>query len=117
MDDVELHEVELYGGVANAGAVTRRGEHVLRPSNAHTASVHRFLRAIADAGFDGASVPDGVEPDGRERLTFIDGDVPIVPYPDWAQTDAALASVGALMRRYHDAAQAHEPSADDTWSD
>ena len=112
-----MDEVELHGGVANAGAVTRRGAHVLRPANAHTSSVHRFLRAIADAGFDGASVPDGVEPDGRERLTFIDGDVPIVPYPDWAQSDAALASVAALMRRYHDAARAHEPRSDDSWSD
>ena len=117
LQDVELHEVELHGGVANAGAVTRCGAHVLRPANANTASIHRFLRAIADAGFDGASVPDGVEPDGRERLTFIDGEVPIVPYLDWAQTDAVLASVAALMRRYHDAARARQPNPDDTWSD
>ena len=36
----------LRGGVANAGAVVRRGEHVLRPSNPHTGSIHRFLTAL-----------------------------------------------------------------------
>jgi phosphotransferase family enzyme len=97
-------EVPLHGGVANAGAVTRQGEHVLRPSNAHTASIHAFLGTLADAGFDGASQPVGIDPDGRERLVYIDGDVPIPPYPSWARTDEALASVAVLLRRFHDAA-------------
>ena len=39
------------------GAVVRRGEHVLRPSNPHTGSIHRFLTALRAAGFDGASEP------------------------------------------------------------
>ena len=110
-------EVELAGGVANAGAVVRQGRDVLRPSNAHTRSVHRFLRWLAESGFDGASRPIGVDGDGRERLRFIDGAVPLVPYPAWAQTDAALASVTRLVRRYHDAARAFVPAADDTWSE
>ena len=58
----------LAGGVGEAGAVTRRGRFVLRPANPHTPTIHRFLSALAEAGFDGASVPDGIEPDGRERL-------------------------------------------------
>ncbi|MDO8364120.1 MAG: phosphotransferase [Actinomycetota bacterium] len=111
-------EVPLYGGVANAGAVTRQGGHVLRPSNAHTPSIHRFLGALAAAGFDGASVPVGVDADGRERLQFVAGDVPLVPYPAWAQSDEALASVARLMRRFHDASAAVlVPAASDTWSD
>ncbi len=108
----------LHGGVANAGAVVRRGDVVLRPANAHTASIHRFLRALHDDGFDGASVPLGREPDGRERLRFLDGDVPLPPYPDWARRDDALASVAVLLRRLHDAsAQAFRPGVGDTWSD
>jgi Phosphotransferase enzyme family len=109
-------EVELYGGVANAGRVTRRGSEVLRPSNPHTATIHRFLARLADSGFEGASRPLGVEPDSRERLVFIEGDVPLLPYPAWAQTDDALVSVTALMRRYHDAAGAVPPTVDDSWS-
>ena len=44
------------------------GDHVLRPSNPWSTSVHAYLRAVADAGFTGASVPVGIDPDGRERL-------------------------------------------------
>lgn len=113
-----IDDVVLHGGVANAGAVVRRGDAVLRPANAHTASIHRFLRAVHDGGFDGASVPLGLEADGRERLRFLEGDVPVPPYPDWARRDEALASVAALLRRFHDAsAHAFRPGEADTWSD
>ncbi|MBI5090308.1 MAG: phosphotransferase [Actinobacteria bacterium] len=110
-------ETQLSGGLANAGAVTRSGDHVLRPSNAHTASIHRFLRSLRSAGFEGASMPIGVDADGRERLAFIEGDVPVPPYPDWAQADDALASVAVLMRRFHLAAATCATSPEDTWSD
>jgi hypothetical protein len=96
------HEEVLHGGVANAGAVVRVGGHVLRPSNPHSVSIHRFLEALDRVGFDGASVPVGIDPDGRERLEFIAGDVATPPYPSWAQTDTALASIARLMRRLHD---------------
>jgi hypothetical protein len=110
-------ELELKGGVANAGAVTRVGGHVLRPSNAHTATIHRFLRHLAAEGFDGASVPVGVERDGRERLHFVEGDVPLPPYPDWARSDGALASIARLMARFHRAARSFVVVAGETWSD
>jgi hypothetical protein len=110
-------EIELEGGVANAGAVVRSGDHVLRPSNPNTPTIHRFLRSIENAGFDGASAPVGVDADGRERLRFIEGDVPLVPYPDWAQSDQALASIARLMRRFHEAARAFVARDSDTWSD
>jgi Phosphotransferase enzyme family len=106
----------LRGGVANAGAVVRRGEHVLRPSNPHTGSIHRFLTALHETGFDGASVPVGVDPDGRERLVFVPGEVAVAPFPDWFQTDAVLASIADLMRRFHDATRAFDPTGE-TWSD
>ena len=93
----------LAGGVANAGAVVRVGQHVLRPSSPRTPLIHALLRWVRDHGFDGVPEPVGVDADGRERLVYIDGDVPLPPYPAWAQTDAALASVGRLVRRFHEA--------------
>ena len=48
-------------------------------------------------------MPVGVDEDGRERLGFIDGEVPVPPYPDWSQSDSALASIAALLRGFHDA--------------
>lgn len=106
----------LHGGVANAGAVVRVGDRVLRPSNANTATIHAFLTHLRESGFDGAPQPIGVDPDGRERLVFIPGDVPIPPYPAWAQTDDSLASVAMLLRRYHDAAAGFVPPDGSTWS-
>lgn len=114
--DTGIVEIQLRGGVANAGSVVRSGDHVLRPSNPHTPTIHRFLGSLARTGFDGASQPVGVHTDGRERLRFIDGDVPLTPYPDWAQTDEALASIARLMRRFHVAARGFEQRAGDTWS-
>jgi aminoglycoside phosphotransferase (APT) family kinase protein len=102
-------EQQLDGGIANAGRVVRVGPHVLRPSTQHTGSIHAYLRAVRLAGFDGAPTPIGIDEDGRERLGFIDGEVPVAPYPDWSQSDRALASIAVLLRGLHDAARAFEP--------
>ena len=102
-------EQELHGGVANAGRVTRRGDLVLRPANPHSPSIHTFLTDLRAIGFTGASLPDGFEPDGRERLVFIEGDVPLPPYPAWAQSAAVLASMTELMRAFHRASASLDP--------
>lgn len=109
-------EEVLHGGVANAGRVVRTGGHVLRPSNPHSASIHRMLSCLAEAGFGGASVPVGIDPDGRERLVFIPGDVAIPPYPSWVQSDAALASIARLLRRMHDVSASVPFDIDWTWN-
>jgi hypothetical protein len=110
-------EVPLQGGVANAGAVVRVGEHVLRPSNPHTSAVHRFLRALRATGFDGASEPVGVDADGRERLVYVPGEVAVPPFPDWVQTDGALASITELLEAFHRASALVGLNDDGPWSD
>jgi Phosphotransferase enzyme family len=110
-----MDERQLTGGVANAGAVTRVGGHVLRPSNPHSRTIHRFLSSLRAAGFDGASMPVGIDDDDRERLVFIEGEVPVPPYPVWAQSDAALASIAVLMKRFHVASRTFDRSGT-TWS-
>jgi hypothetical protein len=109
-------EEQLDGGIANAGRVVRVGPHVLRPSSSHSGSVHAFLRAVRRAGFEGASSPVGIDEDGRERLVFIDGEVPVAPYPDWSQSDTALASIARLLRGLHDAARGFDPHGR-TWDE
>ena len=109
-------EQQLGGGIANAGEVVRVGPHVLRPSSPHSGSTHAFLRAVRHAGFEGASSPVGIDEDGRERLVFIDGEVPVAPYPEWSQSDTALASVAGLLCGLHDAARGFD-SRGLTWED
>jgi hypothetical protein len=113
----EAREEEvLRGGVANAGAVVRIGEQVARPSNRHTPTIHAFLSALRDAGFDGVQRPFGVDELGRERLEYIAGEVAVPPYPAWVQRDGAIASIARLLRRFHDAAAA-VGVPEGTWSD
>ena len=100
-----MAEQPLEGGIANAGQVFRDGAHVLRPGGPHSASIHAFLHAVRDTGFEGVPRPIGIDADGRERLEFVEGDVPLTPYPHWCQTDSALASVARLLRGLHDAAR------------
>ena len=111
-----MEEQPLEGGLANAGKVVRAGSHVLRPSSAHSTSVHAFLRAVREVGFRGVPAPLGIDDDGRERLEFIEGEVPRSPYPEWSQTDAALASIARLLRGLHDAARAFDVRGH-SWSD
>jgi hypothetical protein len=105
----------LSGGVANAGGVVRRGQFVLRPSNPHSVAIHAFLRDLRSTGFNGASLPVEIQSDGRERLVFIEGDVPVPPFPRWAQTEEALGSMAALIRSFHQAS-AQVPTTGLAWS-
>ena len=109
-------EEQLVGGVANAGSVVRMGGEVLRRSNPHSPAIHRFLRALREPGFSGAPLPVGIDDDGWERLVFIEGDVPVPPYPTWARDDRALASTASLLAQFHAASSAFEPSGHG-WSD
>jgi len=116
-DDVEV----LQGGVGNAGAVVRAGGHVLRPLSPHAEGIHALLAHLRATGFDAVPEVVGFEAATgsvrRERLVFIPGDVPVPPFPAWSTTDAVLASVAALLRRFHDAARSFTPPPGATWSD
>jgi hypothetical protein len=104
-------EVELTGGTANRGLVLRVGHTVRRPRQPAADAVHALLRHLESVGFDGAPRYQGEDDDGREVLSYIDGDVPTAPHPPWALTDDALVSVAALLRRYHEAVKSFDPTS------
>jgi aminoglycoside phosphotransferase (APT) family kinase protein len=58
----------------------------------------------------------GRDEQGRGVFKWIDGQVPVPPYPAWALTDEALASVGRLLRRYHDTVETISLPAEMDWS-
>lgn len=95
--------------------VSRLGEDVLRSAGPWTATVHRYLTHLIDSGLAGAVPhPRGFTADGRERLSFLDGEVPQYPMPDYVWTDDALASAAALLRRLHDASEGFD-RRDEEW--
>jgi Phosphotransferase enzyme family len=114
-ENTVTEEELLRGGVANAGAVRRVGDDVLRRANAHSVTIHALLRHVRRAGFDGVPEPLGLDP-GGERLRFIAGEVPYPPFASWAQTDDVLASTASLLRRFHDATVGFVAPENGTWS-
>lgn len=106
----------LVGGMANAGAVCRRGELVERPAPRNARALHAHLLGLKEHGFDAAPTPLGLTADGREQLTFIPGDVALPPFPAWAMTSSALESVGSLLRRLHEASAAVEVDTRAEWA-
>lgn len=96
-------EVLLEGGLTNAGLVTRVGDSVRRPWRSTCPATQALLDHLERVGFEGAPRYLGIDDRGREMLSFIPGQAAVEPYPAWALTDEALASVGELLHRYHDA--------------
>lgn len=104
-EDIE----ELTGGV---NTVVRIGNRVHRPAAPWNGPVHALLRHLADQGYDGAPRVHGFDDLGREVLDFLPGR--IVEDPHELSIDA-VASVGRLLRGYHDATVSFVPTAPTGW--
>jgi hypothetical protein len=102
-------EIRLAGGISNRGLVVRVGDTVRRPQSAASPAVHALLRHLEDVGFDEAPRFLGMDGQGREVLTYVEGEAATAPPPSWALTDAALVSVAELLRRYHRAVRTFDP--------
>jgi len=93
--------------------VHRRGNTVVRDTGPWTPAVHALLRHLADVGFAAAPrlVGSGLDPDGREMLTFIEGEF-TQPGP-WRLDGAA--ALGSLLRSLHEATRSFRPPPDAVW--
>ncbi len=96
---MDAREKLLTGGRITQGVV-RIGNTVRRPTGPHTPFVHSLLRHLEQVGFDGAPRVLGIDEQGREILTFIEGYVP----PDLGTwSDEQFVRAAELIRRFHDA--------------
>jgi hypothetical protein len=104
-------EIELTGG--GRTRVHRRGQIVIRDAGPWTPAVHTLLRHLEQVGVDGAPrlVGSGLDSDGRETLTFIEGEF-TQPGP-WSLDGAA--GVGRLLRDLHEATASYQPPPDAVW--
>lgn len=110
-------EEPLSGGRVTSGIV-RRGDRLLRPMGPWSPAVHEYLLHLEAAGFDGSPRLLGIE-DGREVLTFLDGDVANDPewepghghrLPPYARTELAVRGAARLIRELHDASAGFRPA-------
>lgn len=95
--------------------VTRVGRTVRRPVGPWTPAVHALLRYLEDVGFDAAPRVLGIDADGREVLTFMDGEDGHHARKAALHDDDALVAVGQLIRRYHDAVTGFVAPPDAQW--
>ena len=100
----------------NPSAVHRRGDMVVRDSGPWTPAVHALLRHLEDSGFKGAPrlVGSGFDSEGRETLTYIEGEV-IDGGPDPPWTLESVAAVGGLLRDLHRATASYRPPPGAIW--
>ena len=101
--------------MGNAGLVVREGDRVSRPASPQSETIQSLLNHVRASGFDGVPTPLGVDGLGREWLSYIAGEVPCPPYPEWSVTDDALASVAVLLKQFHDATVGFDGRGDRTW--
>ena len=91
-------EYVLDGGTT--AGVVRVGDTIRRPLHARWQYVHLVLRHLEAAGFEGAPRILGIDPNGREILSYVPGEVVRDPAE---LSDARLRSAAQLIRRFHDA--------------
>ena len=105
------------GGMDPSAGVVRVGDTVRRPARRSSPATRALLLHLEAVGFEGAPRFLGVDEQGRDVLTFVEGDVPLPPYPPWALTDEALESLGRLLRRFHDATATFDQTSAAGWPD
>jgi hypothetical protein len=109
-----LEEQRLAGGMDPSVGVVRVGDTVRRPAGRQ--AVRNLLLYLEAVGFEEAPRFLGTDEKGRDVLSFVDGDVPLPPYPSWALTDTALQDLGHLLRRFHEATAGFDAAAETDWS-
>jgi Ser/Thr protein kinase RdoA (MazF antagonist) len=97
-------ETVLHGGDLNV--VVRIGDTVRGPVGPWSPAVHALLRHFEQVGFNGAPRFLGIDDQGREILSYVEGEPAHAPVPSG---DDAVFELGALLRRMHDAQTGFAP--------
>jgi hypothetical protein len=97
-----VREIPLAGGDMNV--VVRVGDTVRRPPE--PPEVVELLLWYERVGFDGAPRFLGYDEQGREMLSFVEGDPGFAPVPS---SDDVVAELGRVLRRAHDAQEGFAP--------
>lgn len=94
----------------NMNDVRRLGDTVIRAAGPWTPTIHRYLEYLGRPGIDWIPRPLRID-DDHEILTFVEGEVPLYPLPEWVWTDEGLAEAGRLLRALHDASVGFDTTA------
>ena len=90
----------LNGG--RVGKIKKSEDKVVRPSNPWTKYVHSFLNYMIDNGFENIPTPYGIDDNGNEIVSYVEGVVYNDGLPESLLCDDVIISVANLLRKYHD---------------
>ena len=96
----DLSEVPLSGGNTTSGIV-RIGDTVRRPSRPQSPAMAALLTHLETKGFTAAPRYLDQDDQGRDILSYLDGDVGLPP--NAFEHDSALIAAAKLLRAFHDA--------------
>lgn len=108
----------LEDGTSHSGSVNtvvRIGNTVHRPLHRWTPAVHALLRHLERANFPGTPRVLGVDEQGREVLTFIEGQVATRPWPEVLHHTDGLVQLARFLACYHEAIRDFVPPVDVEW--
>ena len=107
-------EDEIHFEDGNVTAIVRVGGTVRRAPGSWTPAVHALLRHLEDLGFTASPRVLGFDSQGREILTFIEGETIPASLAGF-RSDALLAAVAGLLRLYHNATTTFVEPPDVRW--
>ncbi|MEM7539250.1 MAG: aminoglycoside phosphotransferase family protein [Chloroflexota bacterium] len=105
-----MAEQILSGG--NLNNVVRIDSTVRRTMQPWSATIHHLYQHLDAQGFSGCPKFLGIDEQGREILSYLEGEVGFVPYR-WRED--GLVQVAELLRAYHDATIDYVPPVDAHW--
>jgi Phosphotransferase enzyme family len=95
--------------------VLRVGDTVRRPVHPWSGTIHELLRYLAAVDFPYSPRVLGIDGDGHEVLSYIDGESGPA---GWAKVvdDSGLVAMARLLREYHEAVAGFRPTAGAAWA-
>ncbi|KGP91814.1 aminoglycoside phosphotransferase [Pontibacillus chungwhensis BH030062] len=94
------NEEELTGG--NVTMVYRSGDSVRREIKSGSKRIHDLLLHLEKKNFKAAPEFLGINEEGREVLSYIDGVAGNYPLKKYMWSNEALKDIAKMLRRYHD---------------
>ncbi|ANU09497.1 Aminoglycoside phosphotransferase [Planococcus antarcticus DSM 14505] len=94
-------EEKLTGG--NVSDVYRTGDTVRRNLKPESFKIHQLLKHLENRGFNQAPRFLSIDENGRETLTFIEGEAGNYPLKEYMWKDEVLKEIAKMIRLYHDA--------------
>lgn len=95
------------------GGATRIGRTVRRPTGPWTPAVHELLRYLRAEGLRGVPDVDGIDDEGREVLSYVEGRG--VPIDDEVVLDTVLVEAVSWLRDFHDIVEGFRPDGPRRW--